>query len=396
MKRLKITFLWSSCFLMSMSVWASEGVLDTTFHSPDGYVLWDGGSGYDRGRDIALQQDGKILVTGYMTNGTDNDLMVIRFNRDGTLDAGFGTNGAYIYDGGHGNDGSYAIAVQSDNKILVAGDSLNSTDDDVIVLRLDSDGTLDPNFGSNGIFTFDSGNDSAMDLLIQSAYDMCFELLTESFWINWDLPLASLRDWPYCEDKESFALEDEVGNVQVEHQVADDWLCERIDPVVAIAWQGSYIGYGYEPSECNHDEEPNRPDYFMLSLRRPTDIQANDGNPGELVWEYPAYDYDEVLVGYDLNPEGEPNEPVFCYSVRLPDEERFQQEYLNQKYWFSVVAVYKARLDEIQYPWGWTSRSNTFGSTALSVTDDDSVPELLYDKTGKPVDMSFMFFTEPQ
>ena len=39
-----------------------------------------------------------------MTNGTDNDLMVIRYNTDGTLDAGFGTNGAYIYDGGNGDD----------------------------------------------------------------------------------------------------------------------------------------------------------------------------------------------------------------------------------------------------------------------------------------------------
>ena len=170
MKHLKVTFLWCSCLLMSFPVWASGGVLDTTFHSPDGYVLWDGGSGYDRGRDIALQQDGKILVTGYMTNGTDNDLMVIRYDKDGTLDAGFGTNGAYIYDGGNGNDGGYAIAVQSDNNILVAGDSLNGSDGDVIVLRLDTDGNLDPNFGSNGIFTYDSGNgyDSVIDLLVQS------------------------------------------------------------------------------------------------------------------------------------------------------------------------------------------------------------------------------------
>jgi uncharacterized delta-60 repeat protein len=170
MKLLTITFLWSSCFLMSMSAWASDGVLDTTFHSPDGYVLWDGGSGYDRGRDIALQSNGKILVTGYMTNGTDNDLMVIRYNRDGSLDAGFGTNGAYIYDGGHGNDGAYAIAVQADNKILLAGDSSNGTDGDIIVLRLDTDGSPDPNFGSNGIYTYDSGSggDAAIDLLIQS------------------------------------------------------------------------------------------------------------------------------------------------------------------------------------------------------------------------------------
>jgi uncharacterized delta-60 repeat protein len=132
-------------------------------------VLWDGGSGYDRGRDIALQQDGKILVTGYTTNGTDNDLMVIRYNKDGTLDGGFGTNGAYIYDSGYGTDGGYAIAVQSDDKVLLAGESSNGSDGDVLVLRLDPNGTLDPNFGSNGIYTYDGGNgyDSVLDILVQ-------------------------------------------------------------------------------------------------------------------------------------------------------------------------------------------------------------------------------------
>src|SRR4030042_1526670 len=135
-------------------------------------------------------------------------------------------------------------------------------------------------------------------------YDMCFELLTEPFWVKWDQPFMSLRDWPDSEDLESFAIDDEVGNVQVEHQVADDWLCKRIDPVVAISWQGSYIGYGYDPCECNEVEEPVRPDYFILSLRKPANVPAGNGNPGELVWEYLADASDEVLVGYDRHPEG--------------------------------------------------------------------------------------------
>ena len=134
MKHLSITFLLSCCFLMNMSVWASDGMLDTSFHSPDGYALWDSEIGNDKGRDIALQHDGKIIVAGYMTNGTDNDLMVIRFNEDGTLDTEFGTNGVYIYDSGNGTDGGYAIALQSDDKILVAGESSDGSDADAIVL----------------------------------------------------------------------------------------------------------------------------------------------------------------------------------------------------------------------------------------------------------------------
>ncbi len=170
MKFYKIACILVCCSLMHSPLRAADGQLDTSFHAPDGYVLWDGGSGYDRGRDVALQQDGKIVITGYMTNGSNNDLMVLRFDPNGTLDTSFGTNGVYIYDGGMGNDSGLAIATQSDNKILVTGNSSNGSDGDVIVLRLDTDGNPDPNFALNGIFIYDSGNgyDSAGDLLVQS------------------------------------------------------------------------------------------------------------------------------------------------------------------------------------------------------------------------------------
>ena len=228
------------------------------------------------------------------------------------------------------------------------------------------------------------------------AYDMCFELLTEQPWVKWDQPFTDLRDWPYYEAQESFAIDDEVGNVRIEHQAADDWLCEQTEPVIAVSWQGSYIGYGYEPRDCNAVEKPHRPDYFMLSLQMPKDVNSGDDNPDEPVWEYLASDYNEVLIGYDLNPDGRPNEPVFQYSVKLPQEAWFKQEQLNQVYWFSVVAVYKARLDEIQYPWGWTNCLHTYGSPAMNVTDSGSVPEPLYNQADEPVDMSFTLFTAPQ
>jgi len=222
--------------------------------------------------------------------------------------------------------------------------------------------------------------------------DMCFELFTEQSWIKWDQPFTDLREWQYSEDHESLATEDDAGNLQIERQAADDWLSERRYPVSAINWQGSYIGYGYEACDCNQIEQPIRPDYFILSLRKPTGEQAEVGDLGELVWEYHAYEYDEILIGFDLNPEGESNEPVFRYSVRLPEETWFQPEYSNQTYWFSVVAVYKMQLDEIQYRWGWTSRSHIFKSTAVSVDGDSPVPESLYDQKNEPVDMSFTLF----
>ena len=228
------------------------------------------------------------------------------------------------------------------------------------------------------------------------AYDMCFELMTEHPWVKWDQAFTGLRDWPYSEGQISFAIDNEAGNLQIERRVVEDWLCERIDPINAISWYGSYIGYEYKAYNCYEVEEPRRPDYFILSLLIPTNVPVQDGNSGELVWEYLAYDYDEVLVGYNRNPEGQPNESVFNYSVRLPEEEWFRQEYLDHKYWFSVVAVYRATMDEIQHPWGWTNHPHMFGSPAISISRDGSVPEPIYDQEGEPVDMSFTLFTAPQ
>jgi uncharacterized delta-60 repeat protein len=141
-------------FLFMPNLFAAEGTIDTSFNSPEGYVLWDGGSGDDFGRDIALQSDGKIVVTGYRKNGTDDDLFVIRYNADGSLDTGFGTNGIYRFDK-VGTDWGYGIAIDASGRIVVTGQSSNGTDDDVIILRLDDsddDSDGDDDEGGDGCF----------------------------------------------------------------------------------------------------------------------------------------------------------------------------------------------------------------------------------------------------
>ena len=157
------------CLLLSDLAGAADGTLDVSFHAPDGYVLWDGGAGYDRGRDVALQQDGKIVVTGYMTNGVDNDLFVLRYDANGVLDSSFGIDGRYIYDGGMGNDLGLAVAIGPDDTILVGGSRFNGVDNDVLVLKLTRDGLPDPNFVSNGVFLYDGGHgDGAVDLQVSA------------------------------------------------------------------------------------------------------------------------------------------------------------------------------------------------------------------------------------
>ncbi len=120
-------------------------------------------------------------------------------------------------------------------------------------------------------------------------------------------------------------------------------------------------------------------------------------HPGEVIWECETEEYDEVLVGYDKYPHGEPNEPVFRYSVRIPDEEQFQQDTAEGVYWLSVQAVYDVNTPN--YDWGWTNHEHVFNDNAVSGYYDDVNEvwgwEELYDQTEASEDMSFMLFTEP-
>ncbi len=231
--------------------------------------------------------------------------------------------------------------------------------------------------------------------------DLCFELLTEDPWVKWDQPFTGIRDWPWYADEMSDALELEDEELLTLRQVADDWICERQGPVVAASWHGSYLGYAYEACGCEPMPAPRRPDYFLLSLwtgAPPNDREPYE-HPGEKVWEYPAHDYDEVLVGYDKNPEGDPNEPVFRYSVRVPEDAWFRQSAPETVYWFSVAPVFREPAADRPYSWGWTNAPHVFGDGALFI-DYRLRMTLQWQQVRNPleeaVDMSFTLYTVPE
>jgi hypothetical protein len=228
-------------------------------------------------------------------------------------------------------------------------------------------------------------------------YDMAFELRTDPPWIRWDEPFTGMRDWPSYDDHASWATEATDGTLTVVERVADDWAgASREAPLIALAWEGSYIGYGYEACQCGPTVAPRRPNYFQVVIwaNLPPDAANPLDRPGDVLWAYEVFDYDEVLVGYDRHPGGEPNEPVFRYSARLPRDQWFWHEG-ERVYWLSIVAVYVGRADQIKYPWGWTDHKHQFGSAAskLSVGGRGLVPEPLSDPTGGLIDMSFTLYT---
>lgn len=122
------------------------------------------------GYDIAFQPDGKIVVGGtYGENGNIN-FFVARFNTDGTLDNTFSVNGLLDTDFNNNSaDWGYTVEVLSDGKILLAGSTYSSGNgDDIALVRYNSDGTLDQSFNGSGKLSVDFGDDeSAYTMLIQ-------------------------------------------------------------------------------------------------------------------------------------------------------------------------------------------------------------------------------------
>lgn len=129
----------------------TDGSLDTTFDT-DGIVTTAVGAGWDDGAATAIQGDGRTVVAGSSSNGSNFDFAVVRYGADGSLDLGFDADGIATTTLGVSGDYAHGIAVQSDGKIVVAANS-DQGNSEVAVLRYNTDGSLDSAFGGSGAVT---------------------------------------------------------------------------------------------------------------------------------------------------------------------------------------------------------------------------------------------------
>jgi uncharacterized delta-60 repeat protein len=144
-----------------------NGSLDADFYYK-GYISLDIENQNNVGKSIALQKDNKIVVSSTV----GNKFAILRFNADGSQDQSFGYNGCKVFDitgENYAGDNTCSIAIQQDQKIVVFGSSGNGYVSDFYVMRLNSDGSLDNQFGESGItmLDFKGGIDLASDMVIQ-------------------------------------------------------------------------------------------------------------------------------------------------------------------------------------------------------------------------------------
>ncbi|AFL80592.1 hypothetical protein Aeqsu_1094 [Aequorivita sublithincola DSM 14238] len=149
-----------------MATQAQSGILDTSFGT-NGIVTTQVSSTYNFGMATTVQPDGKIIIAGYAGTPATYKATVIRYNTDGTLDPTFGNAGTLTIPVGSAKSYATDVALQNDGKIVIGARTYDNVSGDFALIRLNADGSLDNSFGTNGIVIASSGgSDVSSSLLI--------------------------------------------------------------------------------------------------------------------------------------------------------------------------------------------------------------------------------------
>ena len=167
-----------------MAIWrlSASGVPDENF-GDNGLVTHNNAVGAgadeteDRGMAVGIDSQGRILVTGYSNGGVtynqdtghweghQEDMVLWRYLADGRLDSSFGDlvqlgqserKGYTVRHndaGGAGRDYGYALAVDTNDRVVVTGKSCRPENGDafaMVVWRFTANGVLDKGFGDPG------------------------------------------------------------------------------------------------------------------------------------------------------------------------------------------------------------------------------------------------------
>jgi len=251
----------------------SNGKLDYLF-GINGIVTTPIGTGHDRARSVVVQNDGKIIVTGFTRMNNNYDFALVRYNSDETVDDTFGTNGIVTTTIGADNDEAFSVAIQIDGKIIAAGFSWDANyNEEFALVRYNTNGTLDNAFGTNGIVITDilATSNAVFSIAIQSDG----KIVAAGYYdneFNDDIALARYNQDGSLDN--SFGAE---GIVTTQIGTAGDWAYS-----VAIQSDGKIIAAGESYNGSNSD--------FALARYNPNGTLDNTfGISGKLVTQIGAY-----------------------------------------------------------------------------------------------------------
>ena len=132
-----------------------DGTPDTAF-GQEGSLVTDAGMLQEKAFCVTLQRNGRILAAGHSKHSDGSRagrIVVMRFHPDGNTNSTFGTGGKMYLTAGAGDSSAEAIAVQNDDRIVLAGWARTGGHDALCLARVLADGTPDSGFGTKGVAT---------------------------------------------------------------------------------------------------------------------------------------------------------------------------------------------------------------------------------------------------
>jgi uncharacterized delta-60 repeat protein len=167
----KLILIIGFLFSILLKAFCQPGSVDPSFGT-SGIVVTKITSDNEQSNSLTLQPDKKILLSGYSTFDL-GVLVIIRYLENGELDTTFNHNGVVKFNLNADliSTIAYSIQAETDGKIIISGlKSYNSpSEDKMLIIRLNSDGSFDDTFGNQGIVTLaPSDYERAFCIVIQS------------------------------------------------------------------------------------------------------------------------------------------------------------------------------------------------------------------------------------
>ncbi len=145
MKKNVLLFIVFIAFSLQLN--AQPGILDTGF-SHNGFVITNvAGKNSSDGYDVVIEPGGKTIVSGKVrTSASFTEAVLMRYKLNGDLDSSFGTNGTVLESFTNSFDNYSSLALQDNGKIVVTGLSIRNDSFFVLFARYNANGTLDKGF----------------------------------------------------------------------------------------------------------------------------------------------------------------------------------------------------------------------------------------------------------
>ena len=153
MFKTKYILVLTACLcLFTITAKSAAGDLDPTF-GPVGFFTTSLSTGHDVANSVLRQADGKFVVVGTRNQNINSSIALARYNPNGMLDVSFDGDGIVATPINSSSSEGVAATLQPDGKIVVIGTTFISGTIYYVVVRYNSDGSLDPTFDGDGIFT---------------------------------------------------------------------------------------------------------------------------------------------------------------------------------------------------------------------------------------------------